>query len=818
MPAASNPRPPQTSTRPRNSAVLTLTVMAGIIAVAVAGWQLLLFAPSIWQVNSIQVDAGDGPTILGHRELGQRPHRPGAAERDQLQLDYRDERWWVTDIGRGEAIDAPSTLQHSRLLRRWRLAPGDTIRVGEQTLTVASVDNRQLTLNTADGQQAQWRDGRLDTGNTPFTGCPSEGSDWWKHHLSAVLVPLFGVDEDRELRLFSIGGQVDCPRRWALPAPKALPLDSLRVNWSLGSFQIAAGNADVSITVAGRGDQQPHRLDQLALPIGDAEHEVKRIRVGQQWYQLSSDADHLRITPEGGGDSWNERQTRPTPRPPNVRVDYRLSRWIGAGDTPRGWLQRHPWWLALAVLLSGVALLRLSSAHHRIVALGSSLLPASVFGLVLMLGLWLQPAIDLRWLFWIGWLGWGWSSAIVLETRRLRGSGGGLWLLTLLISAIGTLTIGQLAAGGNAGPWADIVAAHWGLWGVAGWALGLVALTPANRARWLLVALFSSRNGQWRTLRSITLLLLVGLLLLQVALSYRQGLAGMQPVEAIRLSLVLLLAFLGIALERRRHGETSRTTLLTHGSWLLLLFGLLAATAGWSVADPSAILIPALLIISILWIIAPRADGQRSIPGLLLRLLLASTVLTLAALASHAWQSPEDLPHWLPWLNSLQVWAQPDNHPHSGASVLAAMAFSDRGGYWGTLPQWGGANGSIMQLAGVQREFIAAFLLFRFGAVAALVLLALQLLMLGLLFGLARHIADFWVGRDEPAGRGVALSLFGVAWLFAAQWLIGWSNAIGLLPVMAQPMSWIAADNAHLLLFAYPALTFALLAAWSNER
>jgi len=815
MPAASNPKPPQTSTRPRNSAVLTLMMMATIIAVAVAGWQLLLFAPSIWQVHSIQVNADDRPTILGHRELGQRPNRPGAAERDQLQLDYRDERWWITDIGHGEAIDAPNALQHSRLLRRWRLAPGDTIRVGEQTLTVASVDNRQLTLNNADGQQAQWRDGHLDTGNTPFADCPSEGSAWWKHHLSAVLVPLFGVDEDRELRLFSVGGQVDCPRRWALPA---LPLDSLRVNWSLGSFQIAAGSADVTITVAGLGDQQPHRLDQLALPIGNTEHEVKRIRVGQQWYQLSSDADRLSITPEGRGDSWHERQTRPTPRAQNVRVNYRLSRWAGAGDTPRGWLQRHPWWLALAVLFGGMALLRLSNAHQRIVAMGSGLLPASVFGLVLMLGLWLQPDIDLRWLFWSGWLGWGWSSAIVLETRRLRGSGGGLWLLTLLISAAGALTIGQLAAGGNGGLWSDIAAAHWGLWGVAGWGLGLVTLTPPNRARFLLVALFSSRDGQWRALRGITLLLLVGLLLLQVALGYRQGLAGMQPVEAIRLSLVLLLAFLGITLERRRHGETSGTTLLTHGSWLLLLFGLLAATAGWSVADPSAILIPALLLITVFWIIAPRADGQRSIPGLLLRLLLASTVLTLAALASHVWLRPEDLPHWLPWLNSLQVWARPESHPHSGSTVLAAMAFAARGGYWGALPHWGGANGTIMELAGVQREFIAAFLLFRFGAVAGLVLLAAQLLILGLLFGLARHIADFWVGRDERAGRGVALTLYGMTWLFAAQWLIGWSNTLDLLPVMAQPMSWIAADNAHLLLFAYPALAFALLAAWSNER
>jgi len=40
---------------------------------------------------------------------------------------------------------------------------------------------------------------------------------------------------------------------------------------------------------------------------------------------------------------------------------------------------------------------------------------------------------------------------------------------------------------------------------------------------------------------------------------------------------------------------------------------------------------------------------------------------------------------------------------------------------------------------------------------------------------------------------------------------------LGLLPVMGQPMTWLAAGNSHLLLFAYPALAFALLVAWARD-
>ena len=149
--------------------------------------------------------------------------------------------------------------------------------------------------------------------------------------------------------------------------------------------------------------------------------------------------------------------------------------------------------------------------------------------------------------------------------------------------------------------------------------------------------------------------------------------------------------------------------------------------------------------------------------------------------------------------------------------VLAAMEFAGNGGRWGALPHWWGYNGNIMTLPAVQDDFITAFALYRFGALPGLTLLALQLLFLGLLFALGRRVKQRWVGTQGLAGSGISLTLFGLAWLFAAHWLIAWANVLGLLPVMGQPMTWLATGNSHLLLFAYPGLAFALLVAWAKQ-
>jgi len=60
----------------------------------------------------------------------------------------------------------------------------------------------------------------------------------------------------------------------------------------------------------------------------------------------------------------------------------------------------------------------------------------------------------------------------------------------------------------------------------------------------------------------------------------------------------------------------------------------------------------------------------------------------------------------------------------------------------------------------------------------------------------------------------VGYLIFGLAWMQVAHWMIAWSNTLGMLPVMGQPMTWLAAGNSHLLGFALFTLFVATISAW----
>ncbi len=70
----------------------------------------------------------------------------------------------------------------------------------------------------------------------------------------------------------------------------------------------------------------------------------------------------------------------------------------------------------------------------------------------------------------------------------------------------------------------------------------------------------------------------------------------------------------------------------------------------------------------------------------------------------------------------------------------------------------------------------------------------------------------------RKAGQVLELLLRGPAWMHITRWAIAWSNALGLLPVMGQPMTWISAANSHLIFFALPALVLGMMAGgWEKE-
>lgn len=124
------------------------------------------------------------------------------------------------------------------------------------------------------------------------------------------------------------------------------------------------------------------------------------------------------------------------------------------------------------------------------------------------------------------------------------------------------------------------------------------------------------------------------------------------------------------------------------------------------------------------------------------------------------------------------------------------------------------AVSDLVRLPVVQNDFIATFLMVRFGLPAGLALLAAQVItvfgLLALAVSLMRERA--MGSAQEGANKGMAIILVGIATIFSLHWSISWGNALGLLPVMGQPMTFIAAATSHHMLMALPSIAIALIA------
>lgn len=120
----------------------------------------------------------------------------------------------------------------------------------------------------------------------------------------------------------------------------------------------------------------------------------------------------------------------------------------------------------------------------------------------------------------------------------------------------------------------------------------------------------------------------------------------------------------------------------------------------------------------------------------------------------------------------------------------------------------------LMRLPVIQNDFIATYMTVRFGLPMAILLMTAEfaavvsavVIAFGLLGRRARGSAD------EAARYGLAIAAIGIAALFGLHWSISWGNAIGILPVMGQPMTFLAAATSHHLLMALPGVALLLLA------
>lgn len=114
----------------------------------------------------------------------------------------------------------------------------------------------------------------------------------------------------------------------------------------------------------------------------------------------------------------------------------------------------------------------------------------------------------------------------------------------------------------------------------------------------------------------------------------------------------------------------------------------------------------------------------------------------------------------------------------------------------------------------VQSDFAATYIATRHGNAAATLLVALQACFIFFVIGLylklqAKRSRD---PVETGADQALACIALGAGMLFLMQWILAWSNAFGLLPVMGQPMTWLSAGTSHHLFMAIPASLVLLVA------
>lgn len=791
-----------------------------LLVFGIAGWRLLEQAPAGYQVTEVRVTltSEEQPVILGYLELGQHPGSGRSAERDHLRL-RRDAAggWWASNVADKRKVDAPTESQKTRYLKRWRLAVGDRIRLNTTELEVAEVQREKLVLRET-GREARWEDGQLFTTETSFAGCPDEATPGWRWRFRHF-------KRDQELRLFSLGGEVPCSQRWQLPG---VPPHGVEVLWRDGYFWLAPGTAETRMARA--GETVWRGFKDIEWRLDDPTDPAKSVILGRTQYRLLWQKNVFSLIPVEKADIWPEadwKKYQSQQRDPRVEIISAPVR-IPSGISGLGqWLSDH-WGESLVTLVlafcAAIGVLKQPANRDQKTLRG---LQATALAMALTLGIptavtayQRTPETQPAWLLLSLGLAWCIASILLLIVGRLRGPVGWLWVATIGLVGWGSLAQGQLGLGGDSSRWLHFTLGHWGTLAVIGWILVPLTLVRNDSwGRWLALLDPWSNIRSWFWLGMLLLVISCVVLWLQYLFGGEEGIGSFQPVEGIKALLALMLAHVGARIWRWRAGLGDAYRL--HPIWtslqifaFSLLFVILTCILLLLVHDFSPILLIILLLLPWIWRIAPHPilsqPGSWAIP-MRWAVLAVGALLSVVLLGISHW--PEQF-HWMPQYHRFMAWADPAHFPESGFQTQQAVELVAAGGWFGATPTFFGWNGNVvMQLPVVQNDFIGSFLLHRFGILAGWSLLIFQWMFAIALFALSYRVEKWGQQKNAPekaTGLFLSLALFATAWLFLAHWIIAWSNTLGLLPVMGQPMTFISSANSHHLFFALPGLILGL--------
>lgn len=289
------------------------------------------------------------------------------------------------------------------------------------------------------------------------------------------------------------------------------------------------------------------------------------------------------------------------------------------------------------------------------------------------------------------------------------------------------------------------------------------------------------------------------------------GLGSVQPVEATKTCLLIFLAWFTVrALEDKdfrirggTEGLAARWGYMIHAVSLIaivvLCFGL---------DDISPILIFGTFLMGMYYLSLSRPEMGIWPPRRLVQNFALEQFLMIAVLPPLlVWAA---LHHGGTVSRRFQVWTDPFLHTGDAGQFVTSLWTLVRAGIWGA--GWGGRNGMLPPA--VQDDFALAMLTAHTGLAGLVLLVATYAVALGAgVVAAARVAAERPDLPNDGTRERVQLLAVGAVMLVGIQLLVVLGSVTGWMPVMGQPLPFVAAGGSHLLLFCFPAVAFVLAAS-----
>jgi cell division protein FtsW (lipid II flippase) len=790
----------------------TLVTYAIIVGWAWLTWQVLQNAPPGKLGGAIAVKTSELPKVLGYLELGQRSGAKSAAAQ-HLLVARQDGQIVFGNKTQNKRVLLTTDRFAARFVERWELGEGDRISFPNADIVVVRLTRDTIVLRDQKTQREMAWEGKVVPKGEPITEVCAGGL---RRGINAVkwMGRDFPNENKPEIRLFGIGGGVNCSDRWKLTG---LASEAVFIGWQAGKFLASPGAQRDETLLIRRGQTRGQGFADILAPLTGAYGTVQSLIAGISRYNVRAAADQITFTPITNRVFFFADELDP----PNKQ----LLNWIGGGAAIEEWAAARRFALIVGIAAGGGLLLLIGFVWYQRKRPFTTLL-LWILGVVpAFLGLWVTALLlqsagnpDQSLMVYNAIAAWFWASFVLVAAGKLRGYSGWLWTCITLLAAVGMTTLLQLGAGSDNTRWLRFFGNHAMVLAMFGWSMALLAVVPERLWRRLWYAIFT--HERWFTLLA---LVLMGAMVTQFFMGNEEGLFGFQPVELVKMTFVTLLAFVGMHIAESRQREVSAyrhrpLAFLLPYIRMLAIFAMIVFAMVAGVRDFSPLIIMMAISVCWLWKVGSwRRDFSRArFLFWALRPLILIGIVAVVYGGYKIYEDPSRLPESFPKKERILVWAEPKFHPHTGSQVLGSMDLVGEAGWYGAKA-WFGRNGGVMALPEVQNDFITAFLINRFGGFAGLVLLATELIFVTLLFLLGRSIerhfgrGDF---REQQLGTVLGYVIYGGACMYAAHWLISWGNVLGLLPVMGQPMTWVTAGTSHLVFFAMFTLTIALVSGW----